>query len=84
MAEVTRPPIELFRDPEARWIRAISRYDPGEHEHLAALPAMFAIDEGGQVRYRYLSRNAGDRPSTALLLLAAESISGIPSGSDRS
>ncbi len=76
--------IELYRDPDARWIARIGRLDRNEHERLAARPAMFAVDAAGHVRYRYLSREAGDRPTTELLLLAAEMIARLPSESDRS
>lgn len=83
MAAVTDPSIELYRDPDGNWIRSIGRHDEEEQGRLAALPAMFAVDDAGHVRYRYLSRDAGDRPTTELLLLAAEVISQVPSESDR-
>lgn len=75
LAAASHPSVEVYRDPDARWIRAIDRFDVEEAGRLAARPAMFAVDRVGQIRYRYLSRDAGDRPTTALVLLAAEAVS---------
>ncbi len=73
-AAATTPEIEVLRDPDAQWIAANGLLDAEELSRPTALPAMFVVDASGAVRYRYLGRHAADRPTTSLLLLAAESV----------
>lgn len=73
-AAAAGPSIEIRRDPGARWIDTIAMRDTTQIARHAALPAVFVLDAAGRVRYRYLSRDAADRPTTELLLLAAEAM----------
>ncbi|MCO5177714.1 MAG: redoxin domain-containing protein [Thermomicrobiales bacterium] len=73
-AAATVPEIEVLRDPDAAWIIANGLLDVEELSRPTAVPAMFVVDGSGRVRYRYLGRHAGDRPTTSLLLLAAEAV----------
>ncbi len=67
--------IDLYRDPGARQIMALGLEDTDDEvEHLIAKPSAFVVDREGIVRYRYVGRREDDRPKTALLLLAAESL----------
>jgi peroxiredoxin len=67
--------IDVYCDPCARTIQALGLLETdGDTGRLVARPTAFVIDALGQVRYRYVSRNAEDRPKAALLLLAAESL----------
>ncbi|MEX1158870.1 MAG: redoxin domain-containing protein [Thermomicrobiales bacterium] len=67
--------IDIFSDPSATAIRQLGLADRDEQvDHIIARPAVFIIDSGGLVRYRYISRSASDRPTSALLVLAAESL----------
>jgi hypothetical protein len=67
--------VTAMRDPNADAIRRFGLADVDEQvPHLIARPAAFVIDAAGIVRYRYVSRTPDDRPTTALLLLAAESL----------
>ncbi len=67
--------IDVLSDPASS---AIQRLGLGDHDdmvdHIIARPAVFVIDSEGIVRYRYVSRSATDRPTSALLALAAESL----------
>lgn len=73
-AAATVPEIDVLRDPGAQWITANGLLDAEELSRPTALPTMFVVDASGHVRYRYLGRHAGDRPTTSLLLLAAEAV----------
>jgi peroxiredoxin len=67
--------IEFFSDPSATFIRQIGLADRDDSvDHIIARPAIFVIDAEGIVRYRYVSRAPADRPTSALLLLAVESL----------
>jgi peroxiredoxin len=67
--------MRIFRDPEAQIIGALGlREIDSPTGRVVSRPAVFVIDARGIVRYRYVSRDAEDRPKAALLLLAAESL----------
>ncbi|MDQ3547615.1 MAG: peroxiredoxin family protein [Chloroflexota bacterium] len=68
--------IDILFDPAATSIQQFGLADRDEMvDHIIARPAVYVVDADGIVRYRYLSRTANDRPTSALLALAAESLS---------
>lgn len=74
----TADAIEVLCDPGASAIRELGLEDRDEQvDHIIARPAVFLIDSEGTVRYRYISRSASDRPTSALLILAAESLTRV-------
>lgn len=67
--------IQILTDADATAIQRLGLADRDEKvDHVIARPAVFIVDSDGVVRYRYVSRSAADRPTIALLLLAAESL----------
>ena len=67
--------IEILSDPCATAIQQLGLADRDDKAaHIIARPAVYIIDAAGVVRYRYISRSASDRPTIALLALAAESL----------
>jgi peroxiredoxin len=69
--------IQILRDPDGSVIESLGlREIDVPTGRVVARPAVFVIDALGFVRYRYVSRDAEDRPKAALLLLAAESLQG--------
>ena len=67
--------IEILSDPMAAAIQQLGIADRDDMvDHIIARPAVYVIDSHGVVRYRYLSRSATDRPTCAILALAAESL----------
>lgn len=67
--------VDVFSDPDATAIRQLGLEDHDQKvDHVIARPAVFIVDSAGIVRYRYVSRSASDRPTRALLVLAAESL----------
>ncbi len=67
--------IDIFSDPSSTSIQQLGLADRDEKvDHIIAKPAVFIVDNDGIVQYRYVSRSAADRPTSALLALAAESL----------
>ncbi|HEX5164682.1 MAG TPA: redoxin domain-containing protein [Thermomicrobiales bacterium] len=67
--------IDFLSDPSAAFIEQLGLVDRDDSvDHVIARPAVFIIDADGIVRYRYISRSPADRPTSALLLLAIESL----------
>jgi peroxiredoxin len=65
----------IYSDPEAAAIHQLGISDRDEQvEHVISRPAVYVVDRDGIVRYRYISRSPADRPTSALLALAAESL----------
>jgi peroxiredoxin len=65
----------IYSDPEATAIQQLGISDRDELvDHIIARPAVYVVDADGIVRYRYISRSAADRPTSALLALAVESL----------
>ena len=75
MQHDTRGAIDVLSDPGAATIPRFGLADRDEMvDHVISRPAVYVVDADGVVRYRYISRSAADRPTSALLLLAAESL----------
>jgi peroxiredoxin len=75
MGHTTGDTLIVLADPCADLIRRVGLADQDDEvNHLIARPAAFVIDDRGVVRYRYVSRSASDRPTAALISLAAESL----------
>jgi peroxiredoxin len=67
--------IDFLSDPSATFIEQLGLADRDDSvDHVISRPAVFIIDADGIVRYRYISRSPADRPTSALLLLAIESL----------
>lgn len=67
--------IEILSDPMSLAIQQFGLADRDDKvDRIIARPAVFIVDAEGVVRYRYISRSATDRPTSALLALAAESL----------
>jgi len=67
--------IDILSDPSSTAIQQLGLADRDDMvDHVIARPAVFIVDSDGIVRYRYVSRSATDRPTSALLALAAESL----------
>lgn len=67
---------DIYSDPAAAAICQLGISDRDEQvDHLIARPSVYVVDAEGIVRYRYISRTPADRPTSALLALAAESLS---------
>lgn len=68
--------LDIYSDPASVAIETLGLSDRDDKvDHIIAKPAVFIVDAEGIVRYRYVSRSAADRPTSALLALAAESLS---------
>jgi peroxiredoxin len=52
-------PFSLLADEAGEVIR---RYDVWDEEGQISRPATFVIDEGGEVRYKYVGEDFADRP----------------------
>lgn len=75
MCNDTGAHIDILSDPEASAIQQLGISDREvDIDHVIARPAVYVVDSEGIVRYRYVSRSAADRPTNALLALAAESL----------
>ena len=73
-------PFVLLSDTKFEGIDRYGVRDPNPHERLKAIgisqlskPAAFVIDETGVVRYKYVGKNASDRPKNEDLLKAIKS-----------
>jgi len=73
-------PFILLSDTKFEGIDRYGVRDPNPHERLKAMgimqlskPAAFVIDETGVVRYKYVGKNASDRPKNEDLLKAVRS-----------
>jgi peroxiredoxin len=68
-------PFQILSDASASVISAcgLSHHEAGV-PHMISRPAIYVVDAFGIVQYRYVGRAANDRPTTALLLLAAENV----------
>jgi peroxiredoxin len=76
MCNDTGAVIDILSDPDASAIQQLGLSDREvDIDHVIARPAVYIVDSEGIVRYRYVSRSATDRPTNALLALAAESLS---------